>query len=825
MDDNLHQVTLKAFAQLPRNKEAFFRELWAEKKLKFAGMEGQTDPIDLYCAQLVCTTLSQQQRLLIVLPDHAPRRMPLLFTTGLVMHAIDFLDVAKSHYIIYFGTSATIKNYLSQTYIRDQKLSDIFNQTQVGRHTIKTKGDFSSNLPRIVFSYAPTNAEQILEAHHPQWVFFDCGDGDKTEWVYPLFDKLAENNIACLVCVQNPLSNIVDLFQKRKWLTFAWPTKLSQTTKQTEITPFIINSASALQKAEKFQAVNHTLMNLSKQTKGRLERDARQAVHHYVRALEDLIVPLQFFEAESKHYWGVHPLQILKQTATRFVEAIATRAIQQDLQKILVTITPVHEHFITHKPPFWVALEQLCIDPPRPEIPTILIFQNRASRQLFSLAMLAENNITEPDLQTLNVWLMTLKQFVQWQLSLQKMKRDGLDVEEIPQPLKDNYPIWHPILIGPPKIYNYTRYAHLFSHQQMGVLLLPHQVHLANWHFEQWNRRFDEQVSQNMMTLSQLASHPPNTSQTSNKPTTSKRLLITAANDILLDDKVETIRSRIETLFKVAPRTEELAYLMDEIPAQVEVSPVADENPADVGDVSPQTFIDKALFVRFREKYEVAFSIEDKIQLIIETPTGRSRQERSVRSLRAGDAVLFINGQHRYNLYDLIISRVHDHPTFAVHISLIERWQDELVTCFQKAQKPLSQILSQMQARGSQLQTESAIRFWLWGKVMCPKDAQDLQRIAEILEMPFVKQYHRQINRAARRLRGIHRSLARRLNTWLEQEALTSQRQSFNDVIDEDLGLEFKDFREALLILTVESMTEEEGLFLISDLRQLKIIH
>ena len=92
-------------------------------------------------------------------------------------------------------------------------------------------------------------------------------------------------------------------------------------------------------------------------------------------------------------------------------------------------------------------------------------------------------------------------------------------------------------------------------------------------------------------------------------------------------------------------------------------------------------------------------------------------------------------------------------------------------------------------------------------------------------KMPFVKQYHHQINRAARRLHGIHISLARRLNTWLEQEALTSHRQSFNAVIDEELGLEFNDFREALLILTVESMTEEKGLFLISDLRQLKIIH
>lgn len=147
-----------------------------------------------------------------------------------------------------------------------------------------------------------------------------------------------------------------------------------------------------------------------------------------------------------------------------------------------------------------------------------------------------------------------------------------------------------------------------------------------------------------------------------------------------------------------------------------------------------------------------------------------------------------------------------------------------LVACFKKAQMPLSMVLSKMQAKGSQLQTETAIRFWLWGQVMCPSDAKDLQRIADILEMPFVKQYYSQIDRAARRLRGIHISLARRLNTWLEQEALSSNPQAFNAVIDEELGLEFKDFREALMILTVESVIEEDGLFLVSDLGQLKVI-
>ncbi len=826
MDDSFHQRILETFDYLPRNEDEFFHQLWHQKRLRFEGTKGQTDEIDIRSAQLVCAALSQQRPFLIVLPDHAPRRMPLLFITGLIMHTLDFRGKAQNHRVVYFGTSASIKNYLSQTFIRSQKLSDIFNQAHLGR-TTQSQGDISGSLPFVVFSYSPTNAEHVLETYGPQWVFLDCGDGDKTDWVQPLLEKLSEKKISGIACVQNPLSNILSIFQEYEWNIFSWTSLPACSTKQTRTIPYVIRNELALTQAKKFQAVNRTLSGCSRQANGRLQRDAWRAVGRYVRGLENLPVPLPFFEAESKHYWGIYPLQMLEQTARRFVEAVETDAIGRALQKVLIEINPIHEQLAENKPPLWLALEQVCIDPPTPETPTILVFQNRAYRQLFSLAMLAENNIAEHELQELNVWLVSLKRFVQWQLLMEQIERTGVDVEGIPPQLKNSHPHWHPILIGIPTKYHYARYAYLLRHQQVGVLLLPHQIHLAAWHFDQWATRFDQALAQNLAALQRLIPGPPARIHLPVNRIASKRITVGLEKDVLIDDRAEISRTRMSKLFKLAPRAEELAYLMDEFTDQTEVNPVADVDMEGADDylTPPEAAcIDKALVIRFREKYETIFSPGDKIQLIVETPRGRDLQERSVRSLRPGDAVLFINGQQRQNLYDLIISRVHDHPTFALHISLIERWQDELVTCFKKAQVPLSTVLAQMQAKGSQLQTETAIRFWLWGRVMCPNDAKDLQRIADILDMPFVKQYHRQIDRAARRLRGIHISLARRLNAWLEQEALSSNPQSFNAVIDEELGLDFNDFREALMILTVESIAEEEGLFLVSDLGQIKVI-
>ena len=831
MSDNLQELILETFQYLPRNEDEFFRQLWHEKRLSFEGREGQTDIVDIRSAQLTCASLSLQQSLLIILPDHAPRRMPLLFTTGLIMSTLDNRSRDKNQQVIYFGASASIKHYLSQTYIRNQKLSEIFNQTSWGRST-QSQTDISSNLPRVIFSYTPTNVKNVLQTYSPQWVFLDCGDGDKTDWVLSVLDKLEEKRIPGIACIQNPLTNIHRAFQEHSWnIFYCSPQSTSSETvtltSQTEIIPYVIKSQLSLEQAKKYQSASRTLSGCARQARSRLQRDARRAVGHYVRGLENLLVPYRFFEAESKHYWGIYSLDMLRQTAARFVEAVETDGIGKALQKVLTEINPVHEQLMQNKPPLWLALEQLCIDPPRPEAITILVFQNRAYRQIFSLAMLAENNIAEHELQELNVWLVSLKQFTKWQLLMEKIGRSGIDIEGIPDPLKENHHRWYPILIGVPTKYNYPRYAHLLRHKQVGILLSPHLLPLATWHFNQWIAIFDQTLPQNFAVLQQLIPDPPTNARISANRVKLNRIIIAPEQDVLIDDKSEAMRSQMKELLKLAPRAEEFAYLMDEFTAQSEVNTLADidlKNTAGYANPAEAAFIEKVIIVRFREKYEVTFNPTDRIQLIAETAQERDLQTRSVRSLRPGDSVLFINGQHRQNLYDLILSRVHDHPTFALHVSLIERWQDELITYFKKANISVSVLLTRMQAKGSKIQTDPAMRFWLSGQVMSPNDPKDLERIADILDMPFVKQYYRQIDRAARRLRGIHISLAHRLNTWLQQEAASSDAQGLNSLIDAELGLEFRDFQDALMILTVESVMEQAGLFLSTDLGQLKSV-
>jgi hypothetical protein len=158
-----------------------------------------------------------------------------------------------------------------------------------------------------------------------------------------------------------------------------------------------------------------------------------------------------------------------------------------------------------------------------------------------------------------------------------------------------------------------------------------------------------------------------------------------------------------------------------------------------------------------------------------------------------------------------------------LHLALIRRWQQDFRTAYQLWQqhgvRNLEELLRQMQKRGSSLTSPLTLRQWLWGNILCPDDPEDLRRLAEVLNMDFIRSYYQKIYQAAKRLRGLHRGLSRRLNNWLEQQATNlADRCNDHDFIDAELGITFNDFRSSLLILRVTVVNEMAGIFLRSNL-------
>ncbi len=101
-----------------------------------------------------------------------------------------------------------------------------------------------------------------------------------------------------------------------------------------------------------------------------------------------------------------------------------------------------------------------------------------------------------------------------------------------------------------------------------------------------------------------------------------------------------------------------------------------------------------------------------------------------------------------------------------------------------------------MKAKGSRIRDPQPLRNWLRSETLSHQDEDDLRRIAEILNLDFVRNHSKRIHQAES-FAGLHIGLSRRLNNWLSQDApdIAANMIDQNDLIDEQLGLTFPDFQ------------------------------
>jgi hypothetical protein len=279
--------------------------------------------------------------------------------------------------------------------------------------------------------------------------------------------------------------------------------------------------------------------------------------------------------------------------------------------------------------------------------------------------------------------------------------------------------------------------------------------------------------------------------------------------------------SEVTRLLQVDEETAAEEVILDEPAGSGTTSSV--EKSADI-------WCEEAVKVEFDQGWHAHFASDDIINIV----QGGTFDPRYVSALRIGQQVLLIHGQRRQSLYDLIVSRVHKHPSIELHLAMIRRWQEELGVTFHKWQsgvpslvelrehgpRDLGGLLQRIRARGSQLVSTLTLSFWLRGFVLCPLDPEDLRRVAEVLDMNFVRQYRGRVVQAATRLRGLHRGLSIKLNHWLENQATGTVHTNDDDVIDTELGLTFGDVRNSLLMLRVIGIYRVTGPILRSYLGQ-----
>lgn len=870
----------EAFALLPGCNDGLFKKLWLWKRLKFNNQG--VDGIDEHSARLVCATLSRRDRLFLLLPDFQPRRPALLFATALIRYWYDSQYPQPScdsdlnnHRVLYFGSTVGIREQLQQVTVEELNLAEVFRQQQIGRKEQQVgqrtstrfrpanKEYLNSTLPEVLTIYAPVDPLAVIELYLPQWIAVDCGDAENLSWLRPLLQASVQQNIPVIAWGQNPLSECVADFSEQGQV-FIWPIQASlnqpsdnqllenlpsasqtgrtidnqlvchipnstqllksvlQTNLTTRIQPLVVKGIAVDTLESSFREANRLLVRSTQYSAGRLAKDTLRIHWQYLRSLESLSIPLDFYEAEVSHFWGMKSFQQLSNECEHFRNACCQNYpnLAADIEQLSVLLEVTLKQIKTNGSPLWRALCNLSIQEPPAGEARLITFTSRTRKQLFLLALLARYNLTQEDLREIRTWVFSLDELCQ----LVRQDNISQDIEEIANLLTvDKTLRWHPLVVGLPSPLLTPKLLPILLQESTDFLLYRHQSSALARQADKWTQRLSSNLNAIAAVLISLSGCPA----PQELPCVPSRLDLAELSGLDAGSGTKTTYLGVKPLWQPEDPVSEVARLLqsdqevveDELTAADQFQE-ADETAIGEGQ---ESWCESAVEVDFDQGWHACFAPNDIINVIVTGASGQQTDKRYVRSLKPGDRVLAIPGQRRQNLYDLIRSRIHGHPAIELHLALIRRWQQDFVAAYQRWRqygvRNLEELIRQMQKRGSTLTSPLTLRQWLWGNILCPDDAEDLLRLAEVLDMDFVRSYYRRIYQAAKRLRGLHRGLSRRLNKWLEQQAtgLTNSR-SDNDLIDAELGINFSDFRSSLLILRVRVVQNTTGLFLLSSL-------
>lgn len=229
--------------------------------------------------------------------------------------------------------------------------------------------------------------------------------------------------------------------------------------------------------------------------------------------------------------------------------------------------------------------------------------------------------------------------------------------------------------------------------------------------------------------------------------------------------------------------------------------------PSEYASVSRQTALVPALRIEFVDGF--CFAEPDSRMIVLLLATGETHERKS-QSLRPDDTVVFVDGDQKRQLYETVLDRIRLHPAMGATYLLASYWQQAIREGFFRSGLSYDEFHLKLRRLGSGIETSQAVYFWVQGWVLGPRDGEDIRRIGEVLNNRILIQEWRQINRAVKRVRRLHHSLALKLNRIVVQAGVESQKKDAGDeCIDRELNLYLDDFRDSISLHRVLRLNEE----------------
>ncbi|KTB47805.1 hypothetical protein DEALK_06500 [Dehalogenimonas alkenigignens] len=825
-----------SFESLPRSKDPFFYKLWHDGKIRYKSNLVKQDLLGELCARLVCATIAEKQQTLLLMPDSNRSLVAELLATGLIMSSIDAIQTKqRGRRVLYFGVTTGIKSDLSNVSIGNLPMGEVFRQTYQRGGPDKPQRVIGT-LPTVVCIYSPSDPASSVSKYSPLWVAIDCGDTSSVWWLPSLLPLLHEKGIPTIAWSSNPLTSIRHDFQSIDAHVFRIPDNRGaissdifrlfvESPSATKVVPLVISGDFADNLSGNLRKAYHALAAVMAEKPGRLGQDALAVSWRYLRSLERLAIPLGLFESESVQYWGVKPIGRLRSACEKFLSAIhlgSSVNTRNQLELAKTHLDIVYNTLQQNDPPLWNSLIDLClVDVPAGHA-RVIIFPSTASKSMFSFALLARTKTSEKDLAKMRVWLMPLKDAASRLQSTSRDEKEEFGSSSAENMTSERLPedvVWDVILVGLPNQKQSEKMAPFLWHGKCNFLLYQHQVPALSRLARAWG----DALKSDTVALAQSLSGLTGLALPKDIPDSPPICDVDDAQTILGGELTKLAPQASKSIWEPKSEVDEVAFLFkddDSDSSETDYEGIVFEEEPD-SDNGQIVVVDKALEVKFTGGWSGLFAQNMLLNVVTNASAGSKVDRRYAKSLRPGDTIIYISGQRRQSLYELVLSRVHRHPSIEIHLALIRQWQTEIRQGYldwTKQGHSLNKLFNEMIKRGTQLETDMALRFWVSGYTLRPRDREDMRRIAEILNLPFTREHYVRIHLAADRIHGLHISLSLRLSGWIKSGAA----EATDDLIDEATGLTFSDVRDSLLLLHVESVTEISGPFYESTLGRIE---
>ena len=820
------------FASLPVNDNPLFIELWNNSRLDYTE-SSKVDIIDTQVAKLIFTGTEKRQSCLFALNDDQPHRPAMLFGTALIQCAINCIEEEKENqYVLYFGNSLDIKYSLSKTVVGKLKLDTVFSSTHASGKFDRYKDykrvdTMAENLPEVVCVINPNSPEDYIQIYKPKWIAIDCGKSNRIDWLQRLVTYCVKKSILIFAWSQTASESIIEIFEQNKLNIFFSPDcnkvveeenfgSLFFDREQSIITPLVFSQSSVGIIDELLIKSKSILRSIYVNDVHQIKSDAVKTAWQYLNAIERLTIPVAIYNEEAKAFHFVYSFKALESALNQYIEIISKfdRSLSQKLSDFQYNINAILRIFEKSTPPYWTALSTFCLEgSPSNQLKTF-IFPKRHQKQIFLYTLLSKYNISESELLDNNCIIRTLKEFTA------PSKED--------QAIYIGYRRIVPIIIGFPDIFGRSFFLQIIKKWDTQILLYPHQIGYLKAVLHNYNNNEQSQLNKSLQTLKIF-------SEDSRSINLTKLPEGYTISDKIVELSIESDQVKRETstnlkgLLNIGSFEVEISQLFKED----KYEEYDDESSNILGDIdlssqsgsgdsgSDSVFIETAIKIIFRDQYYVLLAPDNEMNVLKNGKIDKI----FVKALRKGDKVLLIENQAKRSFYDLILSRVHNHPSLEIHLGLLKKWKEEFYLGFtiwkgSQSGNFLRAFLNLIQLKGSTIITELTINNWVNGYVMCPLDPLDLYRIGDILKVKFLIDNYQKIHNAASRIAGIHRGLSRKLNSWIENKTSNLLKDDL-EVIDNELGLTFGELRSSIRILEVVEIQGLKGTILKSALGKL----